>query len=142
VSESEGEAREARLALSDQREGAMRMVPGARIACRPQSTRRGRRSGCDGCRAAPSCCHSRASRMCAGACRAIVTTPRYEPAMMLEAVMRRSGNVVWLHEPHVPIRTAARSQPERGLADVFVVGGLLTGLAFTAQQLVLALSMG
>jgi hypothetical protein len=33
------ERREARLALSDQRKGAMRMVPGARIACRPQSTR-------------------------------------------------------------------------------------------------------
>lgn len=62
--------------------------------------------------------------------------------MMLEAVMRQSGNVVWLREPRAPSRTVARRRPERGLADVFVVGGLLTGLAFAAQQLVLALSMG
>jgi hypothetical protein len=80
--------------------------------------------------------------MCAGACRATATGARYEPARMLEAVMRRAGNVVWLREPSAPSRTAARSQPERGLADVIVVGGLLTGLAFTAQQLVRALSMG
>ncbi|MBP1183489.1 hypothetical protein [Methylobacterium sp. PvR107] len=56
--------------------------------------------------------------------------------------MRRSGNVVWLHELRAPIRTVARNQPKRGLADLFVVGGLLAGLAFTAQKLVLALSMG
>jgi hypothetical protein len=58
--------------------------------------------------------------------------------------MRRSDNVVWLRPPSAPSRAIARSQtePERGLADVFVVGGLLTGLAFTAQQLVLALSVG
>lgn len=56
--------------------------------------------------------------------------------------MRQSGNVVWLREPRAPSRTVAGSRPERGFADVFVVGGLLTGLAFTAQQIVLALNMG
>jgi hypothetical protein len=57
---------------------------------------------------------------------------------MLEAVMRRSDNVVWLRR----VVARSRPEPERGLADVFAVGGFLTGLAFTAQQLVLALSVG
>ena len=58
--------------------------------------------------------------------------------------MRQSDNVVWLRHPSAPSRAVALSRPvqERGLVDVFVVGGLLTGLAFTAQQLVLALSVG
>jgi hypothetical protein len=58
--------------------------------------------------------------------------------------MRRSDNVVWLRRPSARSRVVARSrpEPERGLADVFAVGGFLTGLAFTAQQLVLALSVG
>jgi hypothetical protein len=114
TAESAVEARKGRFAVADPREAVIRMMLPL----------------------------PRATRMCAGACRAIANGPRYEPAMMLEAVMRQSGNVVWLHEPRAPSRTVARRRPERGLADVFVVGGLLTGLAFTAQQLVLALSMG
>lgn len=56
--------------------------------------------------------------------------------------MRKSGNVVWLRQPSAPSRVVTRSrpEPERGIADVFAVGGFLTGLAYTAQQSVLALS--
>ncbi|AYO83689.1 hypothetical protein [Methylobacterium brachiatum] len=63
---------------------------------------------------------------------------------MLEAVMRQTDDVVWLRQPSAPSRAVARirPEPERGIADVFAVGGFLTGLAYTAQQLVLALSVG
>jgi len=58
--------------------------------------------------------------------------------------MERADNVVWLRPPSAPTQAAVRSRPPRGrgVADVILVGGLLTGLAFSAQQLVLALSMG
>ena len=58
--------------------------------------------------------------------------------------MRRSDNVVWLRQPRAPSRAVARSrpEPERGIVDAVLVGGLLTGLAFAGQQLVLALSLG
>jgi len=58
--------------------------------------------------------------------------------------MDRSNNVVQLHPPSTGSRAVARSrhEPERGLADVFVVGGTLTGLMLIAQQLVLGLSAG
>jgi DNA mismatch repair protein MutH len=64
--------------------------------------------------------------------------------MMLEAVMDRSDNVVQLRPKSAPSRAVARSQPEpeRGLADVLVVGGALAGLMLLAQQLVLGLSAG
>ncbi|KQS75477.1 hypothetical protein ASG32_27320 [Methylobacterium sp. Leaf361] len=64
--------------------------------------------------------------------------------MMLEAVMDRSDNVVQLRPPSAPSRAVARSrpEPERGLADVLVVGGALAGLMLIAQQLVLGLSTG
>jgi hypothetical protein len=82
--------------------------------------------------------------MCAGAIPRLVAAPKYEPATMPEALVGRSGNVVWLREPSATSRAVARPRPEpkRGLADVVVVGGLLTGLAYSAQQLVLALSLG
>jgi len=58
--------------------------------------------------------------------------------------MDRSDNVVQLHPPSTRNRAVARSrhEPERGLADVLVVGGALTGLMLIAQQLVLGLSAG
>ena len=64
--------------------------------------------------------------------------------MMMEAVVRTSDNVVQLRRPSVQTQAVARArpEPERGMLDVFLVGGLLTGLAVTGQQLVLALSMG
>ena len=54
--------------------------------------------------------------------------------------MDRSDNVVQLRPPSVPKRAVARSkpEPERGLTDVLVVGGTLTGLMLIAQQLGLA----
>lgn len=64
--------------------------------------------------------------------------------MMKEALVRTSENVVQLRRPsaQTPPVARARPEPERGIFDVFLVGGLLTGLAVTGQQLVLALSMG
>jgi hypothetical protein len=64
--------------------------------------------------------------------------------MIVEAVVKTSGNVVQLRRPSAQTQAIARARPapDRGIADVFLVGGLLTGLAFTAQQLVLALSVG
>ncbi|MBE7198376.1 MAG: hypothetical protein INR70_11315 [Parafilimonas terrae] len=58
--------------------------------------------------------------------------------------MRTSDNVVQLRRPSAQTQAVARvrPEPERGILDVFLVGGLLTGLAFTGQQLVLALSVG
>ena len=58
--------------------------------------------------------------------------------------MDRSDNVVQLRPPSGPKRAVARSkpEPERGLTDVLVVGGTLTGLMLIAQQLVLGLSAG
>jgi hypothetical protein len=63
---------------------------------------------------------------------------------MLEAVMDRSDNVVQLRPRIAPSRAVARSrtEPERGLTDVLVVGGALAGLMLIAQQLVLGLSAG
>ncbi|PJI55625.1 hypothetical protein CTI14_03290 [Methylobacterium radiotolerans] len=64
--------------------------------------------------------------------------------MMLEAVMNRSDNVVQLRPPSAPSHAVApsRPEPERGLADVLVVGGALAGLMLIAQQLVLGLNAG
>ncbi|MEE7438890.1 hypothetical protein MOR12E_06325 [Methylobacterium oryzae] len=64
--------------------------------------------------------------------------------MMLEAVMDRSDNVVQLRSPSAPRRAVARTRPapERGFADVLVVGGALAGLMLIAQQLILGLSAG
>jgi hypothetical protein len=58
--------------------------------------------------------------------------------------MDRTDNVVQLRPKSAPSRTVARSrpEPERGLADVLVVGGTLAGLMLIAQQLVLGLSAG
>ena len=63
---------------------------------------------------------------------------------MMEAVVRTSGNVVHLRRPSAQTQAVARArpEPERGILDVFLVGGLLTGLAITGQQPVLALSVG
>lgn len=64
--------------------------------------------------------------------------------MLMEAVVGTSDNVVQLRRPRAQTQAVAgaRPEPERGIFDVFLVGGLLTGLAITGQQLVLALSMG
>ncbi|MCJ2073238.1 hypothetical protein MKK75_31390 [Methylobacterium sp. J-030] len=53
--------------------------------------------------------------------------------------MERSNNVVWLRQPRAPSRAVAQSRPEPGRAafDAVVAGGVLTGLAFLAQRLVL-----
>jgi hypothetical protein len=64
--------------------------------------------------------------------------------MMLEAVMRQSGNVVRLRKTSALSRSVAlsRHSPEGGVVDVLVVAALLSGLAFTVQHLALALSAG
>lgn len=55
--------------------------------------------------------------------------------------MERSDNVVRLQPPGAssPVATLRRREPDRGRVDALVIGSLLTGLAFGAQRLVLAL---